>query len=82
MKCKRIVKEDMAKKKNDVEIHGSNKNNDKTPYAEDLQLQSLDHGLKNMENEFGKTSAEIAEIFCLVSGRIAKVREYLQYERN
>jgi len=76
MKCKRIVKEDMSKKNKDIEI-GSSKNNDKTPYSEDLQLQNLDSGLKNMENEFGKTSAEIAEIFCLVSGRLGKVREYL-----
>ena len=35
MKCKRIVKEDMNKKNNDIEIHNS-KNNDKTPYSEDL----------------------------------------------
>jgi hypothetical protein len=34
-----------------------------------------------MEKEFGKTSAEIAEIFCLVSGRLPKVREYLLNER-
>jgi len=35
-----------------------------------------------MAKEFGKTSAEIADIFCLVSGRLGKVREYLQYEKQ
>lgn len=38
--------------------------------------------LKNLEKEFSKTSAEIAEIFCLVSGRLPKVREYLNFEKN
>lgn len=38
--------------------------------------------MKNLEQEFGKTSAEIADIFCLVCGRTAKVREYLYYERK
>lgn len=45
-------------------------------------MQTLDHSLRNLEKEFGKTSAEIAEIFCIVSGRIPKVREYLQFEKN
>ena len=35
-----------------------------------------------MEVEFHKTSKEIAETFCLVSGRIPKVREYLVWERQ
>ena len=47
-----------------------------------MTLQNLDAQLKNLENEFSKTAAEIAEIFCLVSGRIPKVREYLTYERK
>ena len=41
--------------------------------------------IKNIEDikkDFGKTSAEIAEIFCLVSGRLPKVREYLTTERQ
>ena len=35
-----------------------------------------------MEKEFGKSSADIAEIFCLVSGRLPKVREYLMFEKS
>jgi hypothetical protein len=35
-----------------------------------------------MEKEFGKTSAELAEIFCLVSGRLPKVREFLMFEKQ
>jgi len=75
----RKVVEDMCKKKNDIEIYTSRKNQYR--YQEDLQLQNLDLSLKNLEKEFGKTSTEIAEIFCLVSGRLPKVREYLQNEK-
>ena len=31
-----------------------------------------------METKYGKTPEEIADIFCKVSGRIAKMREYLE----
>ena len=71
----RKVVEDMCKKKNDIEIYTGKKNAYR--YQEDIQLQNLDLSLKNLEKEFGKTSTEIAEIFCLVSGRLPKVREYL-----
>jgi hypothetical protein len=50
-------------------------------FKDDVTLQSLDLSLKNLEKEFTKTSSEIAEIFCLVSGRIGKVREYLIFEK-
>lgn len=38
--------------------------------------------LKAMAKEFGKTKMELADIFCKVSGRLPKVREYLKYERT
>jgi len=31
-----------------------------------------------LETKYGKTPEEIADIFCKVSGRIAKMREYLE----
>lgn len=48
---------------------------------DDLQLQNVDLGLKQMAKEFEKTSAELAEIFCKVSGRLPKVREYCRFEK-
>ena len=75
MKVQRIVKEDLSLKNNNVEVGITKK--EKDCQADDIQLQNLDQGLKNMEKEFGKTSTEIADIFCLVSGRLGKVREYL-----
>lgn len=80
LKVSRVVKEDMTKKVADAEIQTQKKS--KISYSEDTTLQVLDQSLKQFEKEFGKTSAEIAEVFCLVSGRVAKVREYLQYEKN
>lgn len=35
-----------------------------------------------MAKEFGKSKDELAEIFCQVSGRINKVREYLKFEKQ
>ena len=67
--------EDLCKKNTDIEIHSSKKGN--RDNEDDLQLQKIDAQLKSLENEFGKSSDEIAEIFCIVSGRIPKVREYL-----
>ena len=75
----RKVKEDMTFKNNEQEIF-SKKNKGYNP-SEDLHLQNIDCSLKNMEKEFGKSSREIAEVFCLVSGRLPKVREYLMFER-
>ena len=73
MKVVRAVKEDLSLKNNDVEVSKKkNKSN-----ADDHTLENLDLSLKNLEKEFNKTSSEIAEVFCLVSGRINKVREYL-----
>ena len=74
----RKVKEDMTLKNNEQEIFSKIKRNNP---SEDLHLQNIDCSLKNMEKEFGKSSREIAEIFCLVSGRLPKVREYLMFER-
>ena len=73
----RVVKEDLSQKKM-IELHSKKK-----AYSaqDDHCLQNIDLSLKNLERDFGKTSSEIAEIFCLVSGRIPKVREYLQFEK-
>lgn len=35
-----------------------------------------------MAKEFEKTKMELADIFCKVSGRLPKVREYLKYEKS
>ena len=42
----------------------------------------VDMSLKNMAKEFGKTKTELADIFCKVSGRLNKVREFLKYEKT
>jgi hypothetical protein len=34
--------------------------------------------MKQLEREFGKTPDEIAEIFCKVSGRLNKMKDYLE----
>ena len=76
----RTVKEDMTKKLNDFEMLVRKKKSNS--YQDDVQLQHLDLSLNNLEREFGKTSAEMADIYCLVSGRLSKVREYLQFEKQ
>jgi hypothetical protein len=45
---------------------------------DDPDLISLNADLKKLEKEFGKTTQEIAEIFCKVSGRVNKMRDYLE----
>ena len=35
-----------------------------------------------MAKEFGKTKPELADIFCKVSGRLGKVREYFKFEKQ
>ena len=80
VKVSRVVKEDMIRKNTDLLLFS--KQRPHSTKDDDLQLQNLDLSLKNLEKEFGKTSAEIAEIFCLVSGRLPKVREYLNFEKN
>ena len=45
---------------------------------DDPDLISLDTKLKEFEKEFGKSSAELADIFCKVSGRLNKMRDYLE----
>ena len=50
-------------------------------YKDDYQLQHIDMSLKSLSKEFGKSKMEVADIFCKVSGRIPKVREYLRFEK-
>ena len=80
VKVSRVVKEDITRKNTDLLLFSKQRTH--STKDDDLQLQNLDLSLKNLEKEFGKTSAEIAEIFCLVSGRLPKVREYLNFEKN
>jgi hypothetical protein len=80
LKVTRIIKEDMTKKSTEIELFSKQKA--RTSKDDDFQLENLDLALKGLEKEYGKTSSEIAEIFCLVSGRLPKVREYLNYEKN
>lgn len=47
-------------------------------YEKDPVLLDLDKSLKNLEKEFGKTKEEIADIFVKVSGRLNKMRDYLE----
>jgi len=39
---------------------------------------SIHQSLKQFEKDYGKTSEEIAEIFCKVSGRLNKMKDYLE----
>ena len=39
-------------------------------------------GLKNLEKDFNKTPDELAKIFVLVSGRLNKMRDYLNFEKS
>jgi hypothetical protein len=45
---------------------------------EDPDLISLDAELKKFESQFGKSAEEIADIFCRVSGRFNKMKDYLE----
>ena len=38
--------------------------------------------MRNLSAEFDKTNDQLAEIFCKVSGRVDKVREFLTLERQ
>lgn len=76
---KRVVKEDMSLADKHVQI---NHKKGKARVEDDYELQTLEKSLKNFETEFGKTANELAEIFCLVSGRLQKVREYLTHEKK
>lgn len=44
----------------------------------DAELVEINTQLKKFEKEFGKSTVEIAEIFCKVSGRLNKMRDYLE----
>lgn len=46
--------------------------------TEDQELLNLDKALKNLEVEFNKSMEEIADLFVRVSGRLHKMREYLE----
>lgn len=80
MSIKREVKENLALRKNDMEMLQSKKKS--ATSKDDYQLQHVDMSLKAMAKEFGKTKMELADIFCKVSGRLGKVREYLKYEKS
>ena len=41
-------------------------------------MDSLREQLHDFEIKYGRTTEEIADIFCKVSGRVAKMREYLE----
>jgi hypothetical protein len=60
------------------EVSPSKMSPSKRERIEDPDLISLDSQLKQLEKEFGKSAEEIAEIFCKVSGRLNKMREYLE----
>lgn len=74
------MKENLALRKNDMDLLSQKKKS--ISLKEDVQLQTVDMSLKGMAKEFGKTKVELADIFCKVSGRLPKVREYLKYEKN
>ena len=44
----------------------------------DPELLSIHASLRQLEKEYGKSHEEIAEIFCKVSGRLNKMRDYLE----
>ena len=49
---------------------------------EDPDLVNLDAQLKKFERDYGKSSVEIADIYCKVSGRINKMKDYLDNKPN
>ena len=55
-----------------------NSNVSEVPQAKDPQLSTLDMQLKNLEKEFDRPREEIAQIFVNVSGRLNKMRDYLE----
>ena len=69
----------MSLKNNNVEV---GKKKTSRAGADDHTLENINLQLKNLEKEFGKTSSEIAEIFCKVSGNVPNMRHYLQHEKN
>lgn len=50
----------------------------KSEHMDDPDLISLDAQLKQLGKDFGKNTSEIADIFCKVSGRLNKMRDYLE----
>lgn len=44
----------------------------------DPELKSIHASLKQFEKNYGKTHIEIADIFCRVSGRLNKMKDYLE----
>ena len=80
LSLKREVKENLALRKNEMEMMMSKKRT--STHKDDTELQVLDQNLKKMAMEFGKTRMEIADIFCKVSGRISQVRAYLAYDKS
>lgn len=44
----------------------------------DPELLSIHASLKQFEKDYGKTHEEIAEVFCKVSGRLNKMKDYLE----
>ena len=45
---------------------------------DDVELKILTEQLENFSIKFGKTKEEIAEIYCMVNGKIGLMREYLE----
>ena len=74
----RQVTEDFSNKKaisqSDLQMQSSTEN--------DIQLQTIDAQMRNLSAEFDKTHDQLAEIFCKVSGRVSKVRDFLTLERQ
>lgn len=76
----RHVKEDMRMKKSDELVTGGK--GKKATIESDHQLATIEAQLQNLEREFGRDHALLAEVFCAVSGQMPKVREYLTLERQ
>ena len=79
----RRVLEDQKKVKSEKMHYNIDNNTNKEVkeninYEKDPVLLDLDKSLKNLEKEFGKTKEEIADIFVKVSGRLNKMKDYLE----
>lgn len=46
--------------------------------VDDPELLNLDKQLKSLEVEFSKSMEEVADLFVRVSGRLNKMRDYLE----
>ena len=81
LKLARKVKEDMGKMA-DKDVFRAKSRLSGNSHKGDPSTDSLGKNLRIFEKEFDKTPEQLADLFCKVSGRIHKVKQYLMYEKK